>query len=1215
MGDAMNSDSQKAPDQTDAPAEFPREIRCCTLCGARFSATKEHDLCPVCLLRGALDEAAPEQTGAEKSVQWEPSRAVQRFEHYEVALGEDGRPLELGRGAMGITYKAVDVDLQCPVTLKVISERYLGDETAQVRFLREARAAASVRHPNVASVFHLGRRGRDYFYAMEFVEGETLDALIKRSGPLDVKLALEITRQVASGLAAVHKKKLVHRDMKPSNIMVSLEEEGAVTAKIIDLGLAKVADESGAQTTISASGAFAGTPEFASPEQIVGGEVDIRSDLYSLGVSLWQMLTGEVPFRGSAVGVMSQHQHAAVPLEKLEGVPQPLVSLVEVLLNKDPARRFQTPTELLKALPATADAIENGSTISYTSLGQVADHRGYSAPRTASAGRKPENISIARLPVTGSDLFGREEDIAFLNDAWANPEVNVVTIVAWAGVGKSTLVNHWLRGMAAEHYRAAELVFGWSFYRQGTSGGTSSADEFVDAALTWFGDPDPRIGTAWEKGERLAKLIARRRTLLVLDGLEPLQNPPGSQEGRLREPALQALFKELAAFNAGLCVITTRLPVADIADYERTFAPRRDLEQLSSDDGAKLLRALGLKGDEPELRSASDEFSGHCLALTLLGSYLTDAHSGDINSRREVSGRLSHDVRQGVHARKVMESYQTWFGEGPELSVLRILGLFDRPADERAIEILLRPPAIPGLTERLTNLSPSDWRAILARLRRARLLMMEDPHNRGQLDAHPLVREYFGEQLRDERAVAWKECNKRLYDHYRKLARQLPENFGEMEPLFLAVICACNAGLFREALHDIYIPRIQRGNECFAVNVLGARGALLSTLIHFFEHDRWESPVETGIEGQRLTPEDQLFILMQAGIHLSVTRGFAAPEARICYERAESLCHSLDRPLVLYYAQTSQWRYSMWTDKLTATLHIAKRAYSLAQEQDDPVLLMGANRSLACPLYMLGDFRAARQHALRGVEIWRAGGLQSPVEESKAPAVTCLCVTALCHWHFREIGLSRESMADAAALAKELNYTYAIAIALNFAAHLAHFEGNCAQLERVASHLMEHSTRQNFVLWLAIGTIFCGSARSVAGDTLEGISLIDNGLRDYRATGAILNMPFWLALRAEALHRIDRTREALETIEEAQTWVETSEERWCSAELHRLRGVFLAAVGADDTQTEASFRTALSTAKQQESLSFEKRVEATHAEYCRQKASRSPGEGLRIPLR
>src|ERR1700761_4186243 len=338
------------------------------------------------------------------------------------------------------------------------------------------------------------------------------------------------------------------------------------------------------------------------------------------------------------------------------------------------------------------------------------------------------------MPVTGSDVFGREEDIAFLDRAWVNRDVNVVTVVAWAGVGKSTLVNHWLRRMAAAGYRSAEFVFGWSFYRQGTSSDASSADEFLDTALAWFDDPDPRLGTAWEKGERLAKLVANRRTLLVLDGLEPLQNPPGSQEGRLYEPSMQALLRELAAFNKGLCVITTRTPVADIADHERTSALRRDLEELSSDAGAKLLRALGVKGDEAELRTASDEFTGHCLALTLLGSYLADAYDGDIRCRKEVSEHLADDVRQGVHALKVMKSYQTWFGEGPELSILRMLGLFDRLADEKALGALLKPPAIPGLTESLTDLRPTEWRTILAKLGRARLLAGEDRHNPGGLD-------------------------------------------------------------------------------------------------------------------------------------------------------------------------------------------------------------------------------------------------------------------------------------------------------------------------------------------------------------------------------------------------------------------------------------------------------------------------------------------------
>jgi hypothetical protein len=681
-------------------------------------------------------------------------------------------------------------------------------------------------------------------------------------------------------------------------------------------------------------------------------------------------------------------------------------------------------------------------------------------------------------------------------------EVNVVTIVAWAGVGKSTLVNHWLRRLATDHYRSAERVFGWSFYRQGSSGDTSSADEFLDAALNWFGDPDPRLGTPWEKGERLAKLIADRRTLLILDGLELLQNPPGPQEGRLREHSLQALLRELAAFNTGLCVITTRSPVADIADHEQTSALRRDLDQISSDAGAKLLRALGVKGDEAELRSASDEFSGHCLALTLLGSYLTDAYNGDIRCRKEVSAHLAHDVRQGAHARTVMESYQSWFGEGPELSVLRILGLFDRPIDEKVIRALLKPSAICGLTESLTNLTPAEWQTLLARLRRARLLAAEDRHHPGHLDTHPLVREYLGEQLRAQRTDAWKECNRRLYDYYRTLAPPLPESFTEMEPLFSAVICGCNAGLFRQALHEVYIPRIQRGNASFAANVLGARGTLLSVLAHFFDQGRWDSPLKIGVEGQSLTAEDQLFILTQAGLYLIATRGHSAPEVRICYERAESLCHSLNRPLLLHTALMGQWRHSMLTDKLASTMQIAKRIYSLAREQNDAALMVGASRALACTQYFLGDFENARQSALHGLQIWHSGDIRSHVQEFDPPVVACLTDKAQSEWHLGEIASCQATMAEAIALAQKLNEVHGITEALYYAACLSHYARNPVEVERLASDVIELSTRQNFALYPLRGTILRGWARSASGDTVQGILWIEAGLEDWRATGS-----------------------------------------------------------------------------------------------------------------
>src|SRR6516162_1214578 len=472
----------------DLRAEAATPDAVCPSCGMKLPPFRPIERCPVCQLRGVLDEESALVTvgiGPVAEATDKPASALSlnRLDHYELLTHSDGRPVELGHGAMGVTYRAIDINLRCPVALKVVNARFLNDESARLRFVREARAAARLRHPNVASVFHLGRTGKNYFYAMEFVEGETLQSLLKRCGRLETGLALEIAAQVAAGLAALHKQKLVHRDIKPSNIMVSEGDANNVTAKIIDLGLAKAVSDASSQTAISLPGAFAGTPEFASPEQFAGVGVDIRSDLYSLGVTLWEILAGRVPYRGTSAEIMYQHQHAPLPLEQLEHVPQAVVILLEVLLEKNPAWRFQNPAELLKVMPTVTGAIDAGHRITRKNLQQILAPTSRVGTRRSSARLGPKQISVARLPVTGSDVFGREEDIAFLDGAWANNDVNVVTIVAWAGVGKSTLINHWLRRMATDHYRSAKLVFGWSFYRQGSTGETSSADEFLDTAL------------------------------------------------------------------------------------------------------------------------------------------------------------------------------------------------------------------------------------------------------------------------------------------------------------------------------------------------------------------------------------------------------------------------------------------------------------------------------------------------------------------------------------------------------------------------------------------------------------------------------------------------------------------------------------------------------------------------------------------------------------
>jgi tetratricopeptide (TPR) repeat protein len=387
---------------------------------------------------------------------------------------------------------------------------------------------------------------------------------------------------------------------------------------------------------------------------------------------------------------------------------------------------------------------------------------------------------------------------------------------------------------------------------------------------------------------------------------------------------------------------------------------------------------------------------------------------------------------------------------------------------------------------------------------------------------------------------------------------------------------------------------------------------LLSILVHFFEHGQWGSPLETAVEEQSLTAEDQLFVLMQAAAYLT-TRGQGSPEARICYERAESLCHSLNHPRLLYVALTGQWRYSLHTDKMSVAMQITERVYSLAQEQNDSALMIGAYRVLAGTLHFLGEFESARQYAMRGIQIWRSGGVQSHPEDVDTPVVGCLCYGALSEWHLGEIASSRANMNEAISRAKELNDMYALAVALNYAASLAYFERDPAEVDRLASDLIELSTRHNFVYWLAMGAIHRGWARSASGDT-AGIPWIEHGIRDARATGSVLALPYYLAGKAEALHLADLTSEALEAIREAQALAERFEQPYWCAELHWLRAVFLTAIGAEEIQIEASFCAAIRIAREQKSVSLEKRAEATYAEYHRQKASASGGGGFRLPL-
>lgn len=474
-------------------------------------------------------------------------------------------------------------------------------------------------------------------------------------------------------------------------------------------------------------------------------------------------------------------------------------------------------------------------------------------------GDEGEGFDLGRLPTPGPVFVGRDAELAQLDAAWENPQTHVLTFVAFGGVGKSALLARWVDQMAADNFRGAERVLDWSFYSQGSSEDReASAEPFLDYALRFFGDPHPQAGSPHDRGKRLASLVRQRKTLLLLDGVEPLQYGLGPLVGQLKDPGLKALLKGLAVQNPGLCVVTTRERIADLNASLKT-APQDSLEGLSVEAGVELLRSLKIAGSQKEMAAAVEEFQRHALSLTLLGSYLHKAHQGDIRKRKEVDLETA-DQRQGGHAFRVIAAYTRWLREGPELAILRLLGLFDRPAHPKALAALRAEPAIPGLTESLVGISSENWRYALSNLRDHALLAAADPQQPEMLDIHPLVRAYFQEEM-EKRPETWREGNLRLYEFLRNSAPDHPDTLEAMQPLYAAVVHGCRAGRTQEAMIEVYWRRILRRGEQFSWKKLGAFGSELPALAGFFERP-WSQP------SPNLTAADRAFVLNQAGIIL-----------------------------------------------------------------------------------------------------------------------------------------------------------------------------------------------------------------------------------------------------------------------------------------------------------------------------------------------------------
>ncbi len=506
---------------------------------------------------------------------------------------------------------------------------------------------------------------------------------------------------------------------------------------------------------------------------------------------------------------------------------------------------------------------------------------------------------ISKLPSSSPTLFGREKELALLDDAWDNRTCRLLQFIAWGGVGKTGLVTSWLLNRMADGSFNDVAVYAWSFYSQGASDQRQgSADLFLVDILKWFGEDKTKLPQSpHDRGRLLADHLRRQRTLLILDGLEPLQYPPGELEGQLKDQGLRVLLREIAANQPGLCIITSRIAVKDVEQFLGKAARLVPLEQLSDPAGAELLTSLGVKGLPKELEAASAEFKGHALALRLLGNYLAAVHKGDVRRRDKVAKHLELSEKDGRHARRVMDAYVHWLGaDSPEMALLLLVGLFDRPAPIGALEALFGNSHFTKLVWRQL-IFKFDWRLVwgiwkfrklIRALRKCNsdklklavkhladlsLIVAHETNDNvsnqyfpglegiTSLDAHPLVREHFGARFEKDHPDAWRQCHAALYSYYKALPeKEFPDTLEEMEPLFAAVAHGCRAGMYNEAEYEVYWKRILREND-YINSKLGAFGSDLTVLAWFFERP-WDKPAES------LTEHRKAVVLSWAGFSL-----------------------------------------------------------------------------------------------------------------------------------------------------------------------------------------------------------------------------------------------------------------------------------------------------------------------------------------------------------